>query len=101
MARSPQELYELTCLIGELMPRLPTDGVFSVDTLLERGPGLVPDTVQWQWRDDQGRWHPYSMWDSRLIEVGTFLFLYAIFSFCVNFANPYTYSTVSGDVKLP
>lgn len=51
------------------MPRLPTDGIFSVDELLERGPNTIPDIAQWQWRDDGGRWHPYSMWDSRLIEV--------------------------------
>lgn len=51
------------------MPRLPTDGIFSIDSLVERGPNVPLDAVQWQWRDDQGRWHPYSMWDSRVIEV--------------------------------
>ncbi|KAG8229177.1 hypothetical protein J437_LFUL009894 [Ladona fulva] len=67
--RSPQELYEITCLIGELMPRLPTDGIFSVDALLERAPVTHQDTVQWQWRDDRNLWHPYGVIDSRIIEA--------------------------------
>ncbi|XP_049857305.1 E3 ubiquitin-protein ligase TRIP12 isoform X2 [Schistocerca gregaria] len=69
VSRSPQELYEITCLIGELMPRLPTDGIFTVDALLERPNNHVHDTVQWQWRDDRGLWHPYSTIDSRIIEA--------------------------------
>ncbi|XP_067014060.2 E3 ubiquitin-protein ligase TRIP12 isoform X3 [Anabrus simplex] len=69
VSRSPQELYEITCLIGELMPRLPSDGIFSVDALLERPNNHVQDTVQWQWRDDRGLWHPYSTIDSRIIEA--------------------------------
>ncbi|KAK7869881.1 hypothetical protein R5R35_006684 [Gryllus longicercus] len=69
VSRSPQELYEITCLIGELMPRLPSDGIFSVDALLERPSNHVQDTVQWQWRDDRGLWHPYSTIDSRIIEA--------------------------------
>ena len=32
--RSPQELYEMVSLIGELVPPLPGDGVFAVDALL-------------------------------------------------------------------
>jgi E3 ubiquitin-protein ligase TRIP12 len=69
VSRSPQELYEITCLIGELMPRLPTDGLFSVDALLERTPPMAQDAVTWQWRDDRELWHPYSTMDSRIIEV--------------------------------
>lgn len=70
VARSPQELYEMTSLIAELMPRLPRDGIFSVDSLLERvSPQQLADTVNWQWRDDRGLWHPYSAVDSRIIEV--------------------------------
>ena len=34
VARSPQELYEMVCLVGELLPPLPGDGVFAVDALL-------------------------------------------------------------------
>jgi E3 ubiquitin-protein ligase TRIP12 len=68
VARSPSELYEITCLIGELMPRLPTDGIFAVDTLLERPNSGQHDAVAWQWRDDRGIWRPYSAIDSRMIE---------------------------------
>lgn len=69
VARSPQELYEITYLIGELMPRLPTDGIFSVDALLERPGSGTQDQVQWQWRDDRAQWHSYSAIDSRMIEA--------------------------------
>lgn len=69
VTRSPQELYEITCLICELMPRLPSDGIFSVDALLDRPQGQVQDTVQWQWKDDRGLWHAYSSIDSRIIEA--------------------------------
>lgn len=67
--RSPSELYEITCLIGELMPRLPTDGIFGVDALLERSSSTTQDAVQWQWRDEKGVWRPYSSIDSRIIEA--------------------------------
>ncbi|KAG4072120.1 hypothetical protein HA402_015619 [Bradysia odoriphaga] len=69
VSRSPSELYEITCLIGELMPRLPSDGIFSVDALLERPNAGVQDQVQWQWRDDRATWHSYSAIDSRMIEA--------------------------------
>lgn len=67
--RNPQELYEITCLIGELMPRLPNDGIFSVDALFERPSNGQQDLVQWQWRGDRGIWHTYSVMDSRVIEA--------------------------------
>ncbi|XP_037729728.1 E3 ubiquitin-protein ligase TRIP12 isoform X9 [Drosophila subpulchrella] len=69
VSRSPSELYELTCLIGELMPRLPLDGIFAVDSLLDRPTLNTQDQVHWQWRDDRGSWHNYSTIDSRLIEA--------------------------------
>uniref|UniRef100_A0A1B6CDK3 E3 ubiquitin-protein ligase n=1 Tax=Clastoptera arizonana TaxID=38151 RepID=A0A1B6CDK3_9HEMI len=70
VSRSPQELYEMTCLIAELMPRLPRDGIFTVDSLLERViPVALADTVAWQWRDDRGLWHPYTPVDSRILEA--------------------------------
>lgn len=69
ISRSPSELYEITCLIGELMPRLPTDGIFAVDALLDRPSLNTQDQVQWQWRDDRGTWHNYSTIDSRMIEA--------------------------------
>jgi hypothetical protein len=67
--RSPSELYEITCLIGELMPRLPNDGIFCVDALLERSGSNSQDAVQWQWRDEKGVWRSYSAIDSRIIEA--------------------------------
>lgn len=67
--RSPSELFEITCLIGELMPRLPNDGIFSVDALLERSGSNSQDAVQWQWRDEKGVWRSYSAIDSRIIEA--------------------------------
>ncbi|CAO1401704.1 unnamed protein product [Diamesa hyperborea] len=69
VSRSPSELYEITCLIGELMPRLPNDGIFGVDVLLERSSTNAQDAVQWQWRDERGVWRPYSIIDSRIIEA--------------------------------
>ncbi|XP_050295827.1 E3 ubiquitin-protein ligase TRIP12 isoform X2 [Anthonomus grandis grandis] len=67
--RQPQELFEITCLIGELMPKLPTDGIFSVDALLERQTTIAKDQPVWQWRDDRGWWHSYGAVDSRIIEA--------------------------------
>lgn len=69
VSRSPSELYEITCLIGELMPRLPTDGIFSVDALLERPTAGSQDAVQWQWKDDRSIWRSYNAIDSRMIEA--------------------------------
>lgn len=66
--RSPQEWFEITCLIEELMPPLPTDGIFSVNTLLERTSNQQ-ETVHWEWRDERHCCHPFSTIDSRIIEV--------------------------------
>lgn len=59
------------------MPKLPSDGLFSVDSLLDRngmygaipGSGSSQQMVQWQWRDDRSMWHSYTSLDSRIIEV--------------------------------
>ncbi|KYO33890.1 E3 ubiquitin-protein ligase TRIP12 isoform B [Alligator mississippiensis] len=67
--RSPQELYELTSLICELMPCLPKEGIFAVDTMLKKGNAQNTDGAIWQWRDDRGLWHPYNRIDSRIIEA--------------------------------
>lgn len=67
--RQPQEQFEITALIGELMPKLPTDGVFAVDALLERQTNVAKDQPVWQWRDDRAVWHPYSSVDCRIIET--------------------------------
>ncbi|GAB6020162.1 Ubiquitin-protein ligase [Chamberlinius hualienensis] len=69
VSRSPQELYELTSLIGELMPKLPTDGIFQVDGVLSK-PSVQPqNTVTWQWKDDRDLWHSYGAVDSRILEA--------------------------------
>ena len=42
--RSPQELYEMVSLVGELLPALPGDGVFAIDALLAppgRGDSII------------------------------------------------------------
>ncbi|KAK0097330.1 hypothetical protein PV326_002415 [Microctonus aethiopoides] len=66
--RSPQEWFEITCLIEELMPPLPTDGIFSVNSLLERTSNQQ-ETVHWEWRDERHVCHPFSTIDSRIIEM--------------------------------
>ncbi|KAJ2943828.1 hypothetical protein O0L34_g8156 [Tuta absoluta] len=71
ISRLPQELYEITCLIGELMPRLPTDGIFAVDAHLDRPWSAHTErTAHWQWRDDRGVWRSYSWAESRALETG-------------------------------
>ena len=55
VSRNPEELYALMCLVGDLLPALPTDGLFSVDQWLFRiyprvGAPLVEytcDTFRW------------------------------------------------------
>lgn len=68
LSRSPQEFFEITCFISELLPKLPTDGIFSVDTLLCK-PQQKAEQGLWQWRDDRGLWHTYSWIDSKIIEA--------------------------------
>ena len=63
--RNPQELYEITSLVAELMPPLPADGIFAVDALL---PGAyIRDPVLWQWQDDRGNWDTYRYNDIRFV----------------------------------
>lgn len=54
---------------SELMPCLPKEGIFAVDTMLKKGNAQNTDGAIWQWRDDRGLWHPYNRIDSRIIEV--------------------------------
>lgn len=67
--RTPQELYEITSLIAELMPRLSKTGIFSINKLLEREAPTPQDAVVWSWRDDRGNWHRYNTNDNRIIET--------------------------------
>ncbi|XP_025078831.1 E3 ubiquitin-protein ligase TRIP12-like isoform X3 [Pomacea canaliculata] len=68
-SRTPQELYEIVCLIGELLPKLPSDGVFAIDAMLRKGPNLHNEAVSWQWQDDRAIWHSYTPIDSKIIEA--------------------------------
>jgi len=68
ISRSPQELYEITSLIAELMPKLPSDGIFSVESLFTKQSFAQLDEVIWQWKDDSGNWQSYNQTDSRLLE---------------------------------
>lgn len=56
-------------IFSELMPCLPKEGIFAVDTMLKKGNAQNTDGAIWQWRDDRGLWHPYNRIDSRIIEV--------------------------------
>ncbi|XP_015911570.1 E3 ubiquitin-protein ligase TRIP12 [Parasteatoda tepidariorum] len=57
--RSPQELFELSYLICELMPCLPQDPIFSVDALVVEAKKKVASssTVLMEWRDEAGIRH--------------------------------------------
>lgn len=55
----------------ELLPKLPSDGIFAIDCVMRKGSGSTVDAVIWQWRDDRGIWHPYTPIDSKIIEVST------------------------------
>ncbi|XP_074599417.1 E3 ubiquitin-protein ligase ctrip isoform X2 [Brevipalpus obovatus] len=70
-SRSPQELYELTSLIGELMPQLPTDGIFSADAYSIKQVNQLSSEVTWQWKDDRGLWHNYNPIDNRMLEAAS------------------------------
>ncbi|CAF4602598.1 unnamed protein product, partial [Rotaria sp. Silwood2] len=74
--RTPQELYEIVSLIGEMMPHLPADDpLFQIDQLFRRTilshrayDASSNGYVLWHWQDDQGQLHPYLLQDSRTIE---------------------------------
>ena len=67
--RSPQELYEIVSILGEIMPRLPRDGLFTVDEILSKT-SLTHhnELVAWHWKDEREVWRPYTPVDSRLVE---------------------------------
>jgi len=68
-SRSPQELYELVSIIGEIMPRLPQTGIFSIDeTLRKTSLANHNEHIMWQWKDERDVWRPYTPVDSRIIE---------------------------------
>lgn len=67
--RKPLIKNNYTFFYSELMPCLPKEGIFAVDTMLKKGNAQNTDGAIWQWRDDRGLWHPYNRIDSRIIEV--------------------------------
>ncbi|VDN51984.1 unnamed protein product [Dracunculus medinensis] len=69
--RPPQHLQELVFLAGELLPPLPVDGIFSIDSVMLRSHGGTNDiaSIQWLWKDDTCQWLPYNNFDSRIIEM--------------------------------
>ncbi|VDK88232.1 unnamed protein product [Litomosoides sigmodontis] len=69
--RPPLHLQELVYLAGELMPRLPTDGIFEIDNVMLRSHGTYYDfqPTLWYWRNDSNQWLPFTHFDSRLIEM--------------------------------
>lgn len=68
ISRSPQEIYELTAFIAELMPSLPFDGIFAVDQWFTKVHQGSTEVAQWQWKDDRGLWHPFNAVDNKIIE---------------------------------
>lgn len=62
ISRTPQELHEIVSLIGEMMPRLPSDEpLFQVDQLFRRHAlshraydASSNGYILWHWQDDQG-----------------------------------------------
>ncbi|CAG7833938.1 unnamed protein product [Allacma fusca] len=69
VSRNPQELLEIVAVIAELLPKLPKDGLFVVNTMMTHPHLAYQDAIQWQWRDDRGLWNSYSAFDSRIIET--------------------------------
>lgn len=68
--RSPQELYEIVSIIGEILPRLPHTGIFSIDEVLKKSSlAHQNEHIVWQWKDEHDVWRPYTPIDSRIIEA--------------------------------
>uniref|UniRef100_A0A914ZIP5 E3 ubiquitin-protein ligase n=4 Tax=Parascaris TaxID=6254 RepID=A0A914ZIP5_PARUN len=69
--RPSQQLQELVFLTGELLPRLPSDGVFAIDSVMIRPHASFHEIppAQWFWRDDANQWQPFNNFDSRVIEM--------------------------------
>ncbi|CAF0743765.1 unnamed protein product [Brachionus calyciflorus] len=69
-SRSPQELYEIVSIIGEILPKLPQNGIFSIDeTLRKASMSHQNDSVIWHWKDENEILRPYTSIDSKIIEA--------------------------------
>ena len=73
VSRTPQELYEIVSLIGEMMPKLPSDEpLFQVEQYFSSNRFDDPQAASpalWHWQDDDGQLRPYAFQESRLIEA--------------------------------
>lgn len=69
ITRSPQELFEIVSLVGELMPMLPNEGLFAIDALLGNTSSLTKHSGIWQWKDNNDIWRSYNAVDNRIIEM--------------------------------
>ncbi|KHN84712.1 E3 ubiquitin-protein ligase TRIP12 [Toxocara canis] len=69
--RPSQQLQELVFLAGELLPRLPSEGVFEIDSVMMRSHAAFHEIppAQWFWKDDTNQWQPFNSFDSRVIEM--------------------------------
>ncbi|GFT83092.1 e3 ubiquitin-protein ligase TRIP12 [Nephila pilipes] len=68
--RSPHEYSELSSLICEILPSIPSDDLFSVNALIFAAKKKInpQNSVAWQWKDDTGYWHSHDKNDSKNIE---------------------------------
>lgn len=69
ISRGTQEIYEITALIAELMPVLPLNGIFSVDTICGRPNRAPTEQYIWQWKDERGTWQSFNSVDNKIIET--------------------------------
>uniref|UniRef100_A0A1I7X5R6 E3 ubiquitin-protein ligase n=1 Tax=Heterorhabditis bacteriophora TaxID=37862 RepID=A0A1I7X5R6_HETBA len=65
--RPPNQLQDMVYLVGELFPRLPTSGIFEIDSAYTKQSSVLPE-CHWYWQDDTGTWQPFRSHESRLIE---------------------------------
>lgn len=56
---------------SELLPKLPTSGVFEIDSALTRQPvsNAIDTSTVWQYADDESQWHNFQWYESRILEV--------------------------------
>lgn len=69
----------LVMVFSELLPRLPTEGIFEIDNVILRSHNAFQDAqaAQWFWKDNSNQWVPFSLFDSRVIEVLCFCFFFS------------------------
>jgi E3 ubiquitin-protein ligase TRIP12 len=63
MTRSPSEFSEFINLLSELLPPLPLDGIFEINSEV-----TLTQKIVWLWQDDNEDWHEYDTSSQQLIE---------------------------------